>query len=273
MNMFKRKVTIIIGAVLVVVFLAFIGNSYMAGKYKVGESFRDCQKCPEVVYIPAGSYIMGTDEGGKAERPAHKVSISKPFAIGKYEVTFDEWQACLDEKACKRLPDDHKWGRGRRPVVNISWLEANDYLRWLSAKTSQTYRLPSEAEWEYAARAGTSSKYSWGNKIGNEKANCRDCAKEISHQTYPVGSFKPNPFGLYDVHGNVWEWVQDCWNPDYTGAPTDGSARQTDNCRKRVTRSGSWYYFSKNLQSRYRAKYMARAFSYGIGIRVLRELP
>ncbi len=273
MNLAGKKVMVVVGFGLFAVLSAFVGNLYVTGKHKAGTSFRDCPKCPEMVYVPPGSYIMGTDNGEKTERPAHKVVISKAFAIGKYEVTFDEWQACLDEKACKRLPDDHKWGRGRRPVINISWFEANDYLRWLSTKTSHKYRLPSEAEWEYAARGGTNSEYSWGNKIGNKKANCRNCTKEISHQTYPVGSFEPNPFGLYDVHGNVWEWVQDCWNPNYIDAPNDGSARQTKDCRRRVTRSGSWYYFSKDLRSRYRAKYMAMAFSYGIGFRALRELP
>ncbi|OHC73286.1 MAG: hypothetical protein A3G18_11855 [Rhodospirillales bacterium RIFCSPLOWO2_12_FULL_58_28] len=243
-----------------------------AGAVEPPTAFRDCPQCPEMVVAPAGSFTMGDDGGFKYEKPAHPVAIAYPFAIGVYEVTFDEWTVCLDEGGCSKNPDDHKWGRGKRPVVNITFDEAEGYARWLSAKTGHKYRLPTEAEWEYAARGGTVTEYWWGDEVGDDNANCRTCAPAISHETYPVGTYKPNPFGLYDVHGNVWEWVQDCWRPDHANAPADGSARLDGDCRFRVNRSGSWYYVSTNVRSAYRAKFPAAAFSYGIGLRVVREV-
>lgn len=238
-----------------------------------GDTFWDCPDCPEMVVVPAGSFVMGSDGRFKAERPAHEVTIAKPFAIGRFEVTFDQWKLCADEGGCKKDPDDHKWGRGIRPVINISHADAVAYTRWLSERAGKTYRLPTEAEWEYAARAGTDTEYWWGDDPGTENANCRNCGPEVSHETYPVGSFLPNAFGLYDVHGNVWEWVQDCWNKNHSGAPADGSARRDGDCKFRVTRSGSWYYVNTNARAAYRSKYPAQAFSYGIGIRVVRDLP
>ncbi len=227
-----------------------------------------------MVVVPAGSYVMGSDGRHKYERPAHRVAIAKPFAIGRYEVTFDEWQACVDGGGCARMPDDHTWGRGRRPVINIDWREARDYAAWLGAETGQPYRLPSEAEWEYAARAGTTTAYWWGDEVGVNRANCRDCGSKWSKKgSAPVGSFEANPFGLYDMHGNIWEWTEDCWNPNHVDAPTDGSARLEGDCALRLTRSGSWYYFSKNVRSAWRFKIDARVRSYGIGLRVLRDLP
>ena len=245
----------------------------LAGDRETGEVFRDCDICPEMVVISAGTYVMGEDERHRYEKPAHDVVIAKSFAIGRYELTFDEWEACFADGGCQKNPDDHKWGRGRRPVMNISWHDAQEYLDWISKKTGHTYRFPTEAEWEYAARAGTRTAYSWGDEPGTTKANCRTCAPHISHQSYPVGKYEPNPWGLYDVHGNVWEWVEDCWNKTHAGAPADGSARSEGKCRYRVTRSGSWYYVSTNVRSGYRAKFIARAYSYGIGLRPLRELP
>ncbi|MBL4614631.1 MAG: formylglycine-generating enzyme family protein [Magnetovibrio sp.] len=237
-------------------------------------TIKDCEQCPELAIIPPGTFTMGTDGRHKAERPAHEVTIDKAFAIGIYEVSFDEWQVCLDEGACgAKRPDDHAWGTGLRPVINITWHEAKLYLDWLSKKTGKTYRFPTEAEWEYAARAGTEGEYSWGDKIGKARANCRDCGAKISHKSQPVDSFKANPWGLYNMHGNVWEWTEDCWNKTYVGAPNDGSAWLQGDCRQRVMRSGSWYYFSKNLRSSWRAKNHAQVKSYGIGFRVLRELP
>ncbi len=261
-----------------VAFIILAAAPACGGERQSGEVFRDCRQCPEIVAVPAGSFVMGSDDPGargqfKKEIPAHRVTIKRPFAIGKFEVTFDEWRACRDDGGCQAKPNDHKWGRGRRPVVNITFANVGNYLRWITSKTGHSYRLPTEAEWEYAARAGTATAYSWGDEVGMDNANCRTCAPEISHQTFPVGSYKPNPFGLYDVHGNVWEWVEDCWNPNHNGAPGDGSVRLSGDCRYRVTRSGSWYYVSTNVRSAYRAKYPAKAYSYGIGFRVLRELP
>ncbi|MDP7667654.1 MAG: SUMF1/EgtB/PvdO family nonheme iron enzyme [Rhodospirillales bacterium] len=238
-----------------------------------GKSFRDCALCPEMMVVGAGSFIMGSDERHANERPAHEVSIAKPFAIGKYEITFDEWQAYLDDGGCSTRPDDHKWGRERRPVMNVTHAEAVGYAAWLALKIGKVYRLPSEAEWEYAARAGTETAFWWGDEAGVNRANCRDCGSEWSKKSSgPVGSFAPNPWDLFDTSGNVWEWVADCWNPTHDGAPQDGSVRLDGECRNRVMRDGSWYYFSKNARSAWRWKNDARVKSYGIGLRVLREL-
>ncbi|MBL4747343.1 MAG: formylglycine-generating enzyme family protein [Magnetovibrio sp.] len=236
---------------------------------------KDCATCPELAIIPPGDFIMGSDGPHKYERPATLVTIDKTFAMGMFEVSFDEWQACVDDGgACgTEIPNDHDWGRGNRPVINITWADANLYTDWLTQKTGHTYRLPSEAEWEYAARAGSNTAFWWGDDIGKSLANCRNCGPKISHQSLPVDSFKANPWGLYNVHGNVWEWVADCWNTSHDTAHTDGSSRQTGDCRQRVVRSGSWYYFSKNLRSAWRFKNDSRIKSYGIGFRVLRELP
>ena len=140
--------------------------------------------------------------------------------MGKYEVTFDEWEACLKDGGCTRDPDDHKWGRGRLPVMNITWADARGYANWLREKTGQPYRLPAEAEWEWAAGAGTTTQFWWGDDKGKNLANCRDCESPWSKKgSAPVGSFAPNPFGLHDTAGNSWEWIEDCWNPSHVGAP------------------------------------------------------
>ncbi|MBF0247827.1 MAG: formylglycine-generating enzyme family protein [Alphaproteobacteria bacterium] len=237
-------------------------------------TFQDCDACPLMTLVQPGTFTMGSDEAKKYEGPAHPVTIKRPFAIGVHEVTFDEWKACVEAGRCGgALPDDHDWGRENRPVINVTWADAVEYTQWLSKLTGQTYRLPSEAEWEYAARAGTDGNYWWGDEVGKGKANCRDCGETISHQTEPVDSFEPNPWGLYNVHGNVWEWVADCWNPSHKGAPADGSPRIDGDCNSRVVRSGSWYYFSKNLASAWRFKNDARVRSYGIGFRVVRDVP
>ena len=237
------------------------------------DSFRDCERCPEMVALAPGRFVMGMNGPHPTERPAHTVNIAYPFAIGRFEVTFDEWTACIDAGGCADMPDDHQWGRGTRPVINVTFAEAEGYARWLSRKTGAVYRLATEAEWEYAARAGTETEFSWGNDVGVNNANCRDCESAWSKiGSGPTGSFAPNPFGLYDMHGNVWEWVQDCWNADHVGAPADGRARLTGDCRQRGIRGGSWYYFSKNARSAWRFKNDARVKSYGIGFRVVREL-
>ncbi len=239
-----------------------------------GQVIQDCPTCPKVVVVAPGSFIMGDDEGYKYSRPAHKVTINYTFALGQYEVTFDEWIACVKDKGCEKIPDDHAWGQGANPIINVSYKDIGDYLAWLSRKTGHTYRLPSEAEWEYAARAGTTTKYWWGDEVGTNNANCRKCGSKWSgFGSAPVGSFKPNPWGFYDMNGNAWEWVADCWTPHYLDAPTDGSARTDGSCTDPVTRGGSWYYFPKLSRSAYRYKNNAVVFSYNISFRVLRELP
>ena len=212
-----------------------------------GERFRDCPDCPDMVVIPAGRFRMGCLSNDDAcfsiEKPVHEVRIPGAFALSTHEVTFAQWDACVAGGGCGgHRPGDRGWGRGDRPVINVSWEDAQSYVTWLSRETGESYRLPSEAEWEYTARAETATKYSWGNEIGVNRANCDGCGSRWDdQQTGPVGSFVPNGFGLYDMHGNVWEWVEDCWNGSYAGAPSDGGAWESGNCAGRVLRGGSWY--------------------------------
>lgn len=239
----------------------------------LGESFRDCAQCPLMQVVAPGSFVMGDDDGYKYERPAHRVTIDYAFALGVFEVTFDEWEACAQDGACKSSPDDHGWGKGRFPIINVTYEDIGVYLDWLSNKTGHRYRLPSEAEWEYAARAGTTTAYWWGDDVGKGKANCRKCGSQWSGRgSAPVGSFDPNPWGFYDMHGNAWEWVADCWTPNHQGAPADGRVRRDGNCKTPVTRGGSWYYFPKLSRSAYRYKNARPVFSYNISFRVLREM-
>lgn len=223
-----------------------------------------CSECPEMVDVPAGSFMMGSPESEEDrdndEGPVHQVTFERPFAVGKYEVTFAEWDACVAGGGCKDYrPDDEGWGRGRRPVINISWKDAQNYVRWLSEKTGEAYRLLSEAEWEYVARAGTTTPFHTGTTISTDQANYNGNFTygsgrkgEKRGKTVPVGSFPANAFGLYDVHGNVSEWTQDCWHGDYTDAPTDGSAWESGECGERVRRGSSWDYNPKYLRSAYR---------------------
>ena len=217
-------------------------------RFLPGKKFRDCVGCPELVVVPEGTYMMGSTSGGSNEKPVHRVTIARPFAVGVYEVTFAEWDACESDGGCGGYrPSDSGWGRGKRPVINVSWEDAQGYVRWLSGKTGEEYRLLSESEWEYVARAGTGYwwgddvRYWWGDDVGWNRANCAGCeSRWDGRQTAPVGSFSANAFGLHDVHGNVWEWVEDCWNGGYHGAPADGSAWESGNCSRRVRRGGSW---------------------------------
>ena len=206
-------------------------------------TFRDCDECPDMVVVPAGRFRMGdlSGDGESDERPVHAVTITSPFAVGKYELTFAEWDACVAASGCTHRPDDKGWGRGTRPVINVSWNDVQEYVRWLSRETGKPYRLLSEAEWEYAARAGSTTEYHWGDNIGTNKANCDGCGSQWDvESTAPVGSFETNAFGLYDTAGNVWEWVEDCGHDSYGGAPADGSAWMSGNCDIRVWRGGSW---------------------------------
>lgn len=263
---------------------------------KPGESFSECGNCPEMVVIPAGSFVMGTPETEESRRDherQHEVTIAKAFAVSKTEVTWDQWEACVRDAMCDGMAVetalrtsavparpaaqanagaaarggapaarggaaaearpaayvDH--GRGDRPVVGVSWYDAQAYVGWLNKKTgNETYRLLSEAEWEYAARAGTTTAYPWGDKLDHNygnfgiagpglggKAEGRDVWLD---QTSPVASFPPNAFGLHDMHGNAFEWVEDCYNEDLTKLPADGSAHKSGNCSSRMFRSGSF---------------------------------
>lgn len=237
---------------------------------KPGDSFRDCPDCGELVVVPAGAFEMGSTS--EYEDPVHRVTIAKPFAMGRREVTFSEWDSCAASRACKPI-HDRGWGGGDRPVLGVAWFDTKEFLDWLSKKTGQRYRLPSEAEWEFAARAGTTTEYWWGRDVGVARANCRECNTGRPQQTLPVGSFQPNPFGLYDTAGNVAEWVEDCWNDDYKGAPTDGSAWTAGQCQLRVLRGGGFSSQARYLRTTSRFRYDANVRFLENGFRVLRELP
>jgi len=239
----------------------------------------------EMVAIPGGCFLMGSPddepERDTDEGPRHEVCLPG-FEIGRYEVTFAQWDACVADGCCDALSDDEGWGRDRRPVINVSWQQAREYVRWLNNSGGKSgYRLPSEAEWEYAARAGTSTPFSTGDCISTDQANYDgtfeygDCPEPTNldlHQTQPVGSYAPNPWGLYDMHGNVTEFVADCWNENYVDAPTDGSAWLEGHCTRRVLRGGSWYGYPGYLRSAYRCR-VGPAFDHrSIGFRLARTI-
>ena len=238
-----------------------------------GSVFRDCESCPEMVVVPAGTFLMGspTSETGSRqdERPQHTVTIRDPFAVGIYEVTYDEWDACVRDGGCGGYrPYDGGWGRGPRPVIFVNWEDAQRYVEWLARETGHRYRLLSEAEWEYVARAGSTTPFHTGRTISKDQANYG----RIRGQTLPVGTFEPNDYGLYDAHGNAREWVQDCWNGSYRGAPADGSAWKRGSCGLRVMRGGSWLDAPGLLRSAIRIWVDPRARNSTVGFRVVRTL-
>ena len=203
-------------------------------------SFRDCDTCPEMAVLPGGSFIMGNDQGDKTQRPAREVRIDREFAIGRYEVTVGEWRACLNAGGCVDLPSLGQFAEDS-PVRNAGWDDARQYAAWLSQVTGRAYRLPSETEWEYAARGGTQTIYEWGDDLGVGRVACRSCGGEWSRETPgAVGSFEPNPVGLFDMQGSVAEWTLDCWETTLSNTPADGSAFDRDECRQHVLRGGSW---------------------------------
>ena len=245
---------------------------------KDGETFRDCAECPEMVVVPAGTFVMGSPpeerDRDRDEGPEHPVNIEKRFAVGVHEVTFEEWDACANQGGCNRYrPQDRGWGRGRNPVVFVSWNDARSYAKWLSRKTGEDYRLPSESEWEYVARAGRRTRYAWGDEVGRGKANCEVCGSRWDDKRVaPVGSFPPNAFGVHDVHGNASEWVEDCWASGYSGAPADGTALDRANCPKRVLRGGAWNDQARYLRSANRSRSDPDKRAPGFGFRVARSL-
>ncbi len=277
LRLFQTQVlTLVLRLALMLVFIGTGACTLQAQEttFKPGDVFRDCDDCPELVVVPPGLFVMGLGGTTKTEGPSHRVFIEKPFAIGRFEVTFDQWEACIRGGGCTHQPDDHLWGRGTRPVINLNYTHIENYLKWLRGTTGQTYRLPSEAEWEYAHRGNTTTLYPWGNEVGVNLANCKDCKSIWSAKgTAPVGSFPPNAFGLYDTVGNAYEWTADCWNPSHEGAPPKGGIRTDGDCNQRVMRGGSFYYFSKVGRSSYRSKNALPVNSYWLGFRVLRELP
>ncbi len=250
------------------------------------EKFRDNLKDgglgPEMVVIPTGSFQMGSlnKELGRSndEDPQHIVRI-RSFAMGQYEVTFDDYDR-FAKATGRKLPSDEGWGRGNRPVINVSWHDAQAYAQWLSAQSGYTYRLPTEAEWEYAARAGTTTPYWWGDQASHEQANYGKESELLGlaqgrdqwEHTAPVGSFPPNPFGLYDTAGNVLEWVDDCYHDKYQGAPDDGSAWGDKPSCDRGIRSGAWSTYPRFLRSAIRFWNMPDATNGNLGFRLARAM-
>ena len=304
------------------------GAAALAQDKAPGTTFRDCDRCPEMVVIPAGEFVMGSSQkesGHTDEKPQHKVTIANNFAVSKTEVTFDQWDACTGAGACPKANDDG-YGRGNYPVINVSWNDAKAYVAWLSKTAGAHYRLLSEAEFEYAMRAGTTTPWfwgeaeaSWGSSKACEYANLHDEAGKDAHPMYvwshhkcndgypenaPTGQYKPNAFGLYDMNGNVREWVEDCHQEGYAGAPVDGSVRMLDGacekkfegvcmdkfegadgsaaadsaaahggaCEKRVVRGGAWVDGGSTARSAYRYSEAADFRNYQVGLRVARDL-
>jgi len=238
-----------------------------------------------MVVVPTGSFMMGSPKNEPERQVGEaqvRVSIAWPFAVGRFAVTFEEWDACVDDGGCNGYrPEDAGWGRGKRPVINVNWEDAKSYAAWLSRKTGVTYRLPSEAEREYVMRAGTTTPYWWGSSITPKQANYDGSAEpykgggssgEYRKRTVSVDSFEPNAWGLYNVHGNVWEWTEDCWNELNDGNPGNGRARTAGDCASRVIRGGSWFSAPQNLRSANRARFIADVRLNHQGFRLARTL-
>jgi formylglycine-generating enzyme required for sulfatase activity len=250
---------------------------------KPGDSFKECAACPEMVVVPEGSFTMGSPNG-EPGRSLHEmqrqVTIPQPFAAGKFAVTFDEWDACLADGGCVGYrPSDEGWGRGKRPVINVRWDDVQAYVTWLSRKTGKAYRLLSETEREYVTRAGSTTPFWWGASITTAQANYHgryafaDGPKgEFRQRTVPVDSFEPNPWGFHDVHGNVWEWTEDCWNESNSDNRGDGRARKSGDCSSRVLRGGSWINSPVALRSANRYFDATVNRSIDVGFRVGRAL-
>ena len=237
-----------------------------------GGELHDCPACPVLVSLTPGPYTMGSNTSDPSEKPAHRVSLSTPFAIGKYEVTVAQWKACADAGTCARLSQEVA-ADPNAPARDVSWDDVQQYLKWLGAASGKVYRLPSEAEWEYAARGGTATAYWWGAQMTQGKANCKECgAPSHNEGPAPVGSFAANPYGLYDMNGSVWEWVADCWHNSYKDAPADGRVWDGPNCSARVIRGGSWREGAPYMVSSTRFKYDASVRHSQNGFRVARSL-
>ncbi|MFY0614457.1 MAG: SUMF1/EgtB/PvdO family nonheme iron enzyme [Hyphomicrobiaceae bacterium] len=242
-----------------------------------GRLFRDCKNCPAMTVLPAGRFQMGSRNVKRVEEhPMHQVKIDQSIAVGAYEVTRSEWSVCVFDGKCKPVRSGMMGGAKRNegsgwfPVTGLSWKEAQTYVAWLSHHTGYTYRLLSEAEWEYAARAGTTTRYAFGETLSKQMAQISIAGPGSAGQPVPIGSFERNPWGLYDMHGNVWEWTEDCWNANYNGAPKDGSSALTGDCSKRVLRGGSWFNDLESARSARRGNIDENKGSDLIGLRVAR---
>jgi formylglycine-generating enzyme required for sulfatase activity len=233
---------------------------------------KDCAACPTLVAIAPGSFTMGTNADDPSERPAHHVTIDHAFALAKYVVTVAQWNACVTAGACPRLQSGNGTS-ANAPVRDVSWDDAKQYVAWLTKVSGKPYRLPTEAEWEYAARGGTTTRYWWGDEMRTGKANCKDCGQPWrADGPADVGSFTANPLGLYDMNGGVWEWVSDCWHNSYKNAPADGRSWDEPYCQSRVIRGGSWRDGAAYMLSATRFKYDGGVRYTANGFRVARDL-
>jgi formylglycine-generating enzyme required for sulfatase activity len=246
------------------------GRPIAAGKS--GE-FRECDKCPEMMTIPAGRLLLASAAPTTRAITTSEVPFNESFAVGRYEVTFDEWDACHSDGGCASTPSDEGWGRGRQPVVNVSWQDAQDYVTWLSRKTGARYRLLRDAEWEYVASAGAGSRFPWGDVVGAGNANCNGCGAGSfeRHQTARVGTFRENAFHLYDVIGNAWEWVEECYTPAVATQPA-ASTTASGSCRSRILRGGSFQTLADDATVHRRREVLADLHSNQVGFRVARDL-
>jgi formylglycine-generating enzyme required for sulfatase activity len=236
------------------------------------KTFKDCDSCPEMIELSAGSFTMGSNGGDVSEKPAHTVKINYAFAVSRFEVTVAEWKACHAAGGCEYLPN-RKGMTATSPVYNLSWLDARQYVKWLSKRTGKRYRLLSEAEWEYAARGGTKTEFWWGDSPGQGKANCKNCGGDWNRKRPAVvDTFAGNAFGLQGMNGSVWEWVADCWYDSYKGAPADGKARQRNDCQSRVLRGGSWRNDASYARSASRLNYDNDVRYVLNGFRVARDM-
>jgi formylglycine-generating enzyme required for sulfatase activity len=243
---------------------------------KPGSEFSECaNSCPIMIVVPPGRFTMGSpateSDRTASEGPQHEVTIAKPFAVGRTEVTFAQWDACVAAGACRKV-SDNAWGRGDRPVINVGWSDAVQYVEWLARTTGKPYRLLSEAEWEYAARAGTTTRFSFGD----DDADLGRYAwyfKDSDRKSQAAGTKMSNGFGLYDMHGNVYEWVADPWHENYENAPSDGSVwRDNPVPNRHAARSGSWFFDAKNLRSASRVGPPSNLQDGNVGFRVARDL-
>ena len=271
--------------------LAIAGTFFACTVIAADATVKDCEQCPELVIVPAGQFTMGGTAGEEGreddEAPARVVTIAQPFALGKFEVTFDEWDVCVAAGACDKVADEG-WGRGRRPVINVNFAQANAYVKWLSTKTGKQYALPSEAQWEYAAQFGATQGTYWGADKARscEFASVYDVltreklkfdwksfpCEDRFETTAPAGSYAANSIGLHDMLGNVWEWVADCYRPSYVGAPSNGSAVTAATCDKQLARGGSWNIFPAWVRTGYRYGLQGRLGANNLGFRVMRVM-
>jgi formylglycine-generating enzyme required for sulfatase activity len=267
----------------------FLPRGY--GNTRESEVFKDCDECPEMLPIPPGTFIMG-ELGrrkyllsllGRDVGARRVVSVTRPPAFARYEVTFAQWEACVADGGCGGyVPKDEGFGRDQRPVINVSWNHAQLYASWLSEKTGHRYRLPSEAEWEYVARAGTKSWFPWGRFARRDYANygshpCPPCAGAVGGRdkwinTAPVGQFPPNRFGIHDTSGNVYEWTEDCHDNNLPNTAVDSSPVVTESCNVRSMRGGTWYSNPERVTSSYRAYNPPHWHDHVIGFRVVRDM-